>query len=443
MTFRLDLCYNERHKMGLYPPAGAFPREYFPVTPNTTLPDPRRRRKQEEETTMANKRGRPKKLPSLQVKNFERQFREACIPAFLVDRELKVVYANECARDTFPGADQPDGLRLLLPEDSREECIRRIALRESFRLNIPRMNDIPAAIAVTPTAEEEGDQITGAMVLVTCPVGDRPEEKETGGTGISALAGSLRQPLSDIFATLAVMGRKAHITNQDYQYDRYLHSLNQASYQLLRNINNLVSYQRSCSGYRSPVEVVDFWERLSSLLDACSIALHGNEIPFSFEIPDERSEAHVSCCFKEIEDALMNLISNAYCHSRPGNRVEVTGRNISNGVVVTVTDFGRGIEPDQMDKIFSPFYSRGRDGEAFVGMGMGLSVAQQNIRANGGTIVVDSTPGKGTTITFTLPTCDKPLTPPTIMASGTAQYLQDHFSAIYVGLCDVANLPLQ
>lgn len=425
------------------PPPMPSPGEYFPVTPNNTmLPDPRRWRKQEEETTMAKKRGRPKKLPSLQVKDFDRQFREACIPAFLVDRELNVVYANECACDTFPGADQPDGLRLLLPEDSQEECVRRIAQRENFRLTISRVNDIPAAIAVTPVAEEDDDQVTGAMVLVTCSAGDRPGEEEASGAGISALSNSLRQPLSDIFATLAVMGRKAHITNEDHQYDPYLHSINLASYQLLRNINNLVSYQRSCSDRRSP-EVVDFWARLAPVLDACGIILDGNEIPFSFEIPDERSVAPVSCCFTEIEDALMNLISNAYCHSRPGNRVEVTGKNISNGVVVTVTDCGRGIEPDQMDKIFSPFYSRGRDGEAFVGMGMGLSVARQNIRANGGTIAVDSVPGKGTTIAFTLPTCDKPVTPPMMMASGTAQFLQDHFSTIYVGLCNVATPPLQ
>jgi len=390
---------------------------------------------------MAKKRGRPKKLPSLQVKEFDQQFREACIPAFLVDRDLNVVYANDYACAAFQEADQPNGLRLLLPEDSQEECVRRIAQRESFRLAISPVNGTEATIAVTPVAEEGTDQAAGAMVLVTCP--DHTGGQAASGAGVAALSSSLRQPLSDIFATLAVMGRKAHITNEDNQYDPYLHSINQASYRLLRNINNLVSYQRICSGYRPPVEVVDFWGRLSPILDACNIVLHDNEVPFNYDIPDERSVVHVSCCFAEIEDALMNLISNAYCHSRPGNKVEVTGKNTSNGVVVTVSDCGRGIEPDQMDKIFSPFYSRGQDGEAYVGMGMGLSVVRQNIRANGGTLAVDSTPGKGTTIAFTLPTCDKPLTPPLVMASGAARFLQDHFSAIYVGLCDFATLPPQ
>lgn len=390
---------------------------------------------------MTKKRGRPKKLPSLQIKDFDRQFREACIPAFLVDRELTVVYANDYARTTFPESDRPEGLRALLQEEARQECVRRIAGKESFRLALPPVGSVRATIAVTPVAEEGSDQAAGAMVLVTCP--DQPGDQIAGGDGVAALSTSLRQPLSNIFASLAVIGRRARLVGQENQYDPYLHSINLASYQLMRNINNLVSYQRSCSGYRGPVEVVDFWAKMSSLLDSCSIVLHDNEIPFRFELPDERFIAHVSCCFREVEDALMNLISNAYCHSRPGNRVEVTGKNIKSGVVVTVSDCGRGIESDQLDKVFSPFYSHGEDGEAFVGMGMGLTVARQNILMNGGTLAIDSTPGEGTSIAFTLPTCDKPLTPPLVMASGTAQYLQDHFSPIYIGLCDVATLPPQ
>lgn len=392
---------------------------------------------------MAKKRGRPKKLPSLQVKEFDRQFREACIPALLVDRDLTVVYANDHARATFRSVDQPDGLRLLLPEDSQKECVQRIARKECFRLALPSVGGIRASIAVTPVAGEDDDQPAGAMVLVTSSDSNRPEEATASGDSVIALSNSLRQPLSNIFASLAVIGRRSRIVNQESPYDPYLHSINLASYQLLRNITNLISYQRSCSGIRGEAEVVDFWARLSPVLDACGIALHDNEVPFRFSLPDKDPVVHVSCCFDEVEIALMNLISNAYCHSRPGNRVEVTGKNIKNGVVVTVSDCGRGIESDRLDKIFSPFYSRGEDGESFVGMGIGLTLARQNILANGGTLAIDSTPDKGTSIAFTLPTCDKPLTPPLALGSGAAQYLQDHFSSIYIGLCDAVTLPPQ
>lgn len=390
---------------------------------------------------MAKKRGRPKKLPLLQIKEFDRQFGNAPIPAFLADLALTVLYANDYARAAFRSAEQPDGLRALLTEDAREMCIRRIAEKESFRLALPSVGGVSAALAVTPLAAEDGDRPAGAMVLVTCS--DRQEEPTAGQDDVIAISNSLRQPLSDIFASLAVMRRRARIVDQDNQYDPYLQSINRASYQLLRNINNLVSYQRGRSASRGRAEVVDFWARLAPILDACGVILHGSDIPFRFELPDPSYVAHVSCCFEEVEDALMNLISNAFCHTRPGNQVEVTGKNIKSGVVVTVSDCGKGIDADQLDSIFSPFYSRGQGGEAFSGMGIGLTVARQNILMNGGTIAVDSTPGKGTSIAFTLPTCDRPLTPPLVMASSAAEYLQDHFSRLYIGLCDVATLPPQ
>ena len=390
---------------------------------------------------MAKKRGRPKKLPTLREKDFARQFQEACIPALLVDQNLSILYANQYACDSFPELEQPDGLRTLLTPDSQEECIRRIAQRRAFRIEIPVLGASQAALAVTPLVDEESDQVAGAMVLVTGGGREgQPGTEVASSAGMTALSNSLRQPLSDIFAALAVMGRKTFI-NQDRQYNPYLYTINQASYLLLRNVSNLVSYQRGCSDYQHVVEIVDFWGRLSTLLDACSIALYGSSIPFRYSLPEVT--VHVPCCFSEIVEALMNLIDNAYHYTREGNEVAVTGKNVPGGVVVTVSDRGAGIAPEQMDKIFSPFYSMGVHGEPFVGMGMGLSVVRQNIRSNGGTIAVDSTPDVGTTVAFTLPTTDQPLTPPLMMETGTAQYLQDHFSPIYVGLCKEATLPPQ
>lgn len=393
---------------------------------------------------MAKKRGRPKKLPALQVRELERQFRESPLPVFLTDRELRVIYANDYARTVLPEADRPEGLRELLPEGSLEGCLRQLEERESFRLALPPRGSVCASLAVTPIADGEDGQAAGAMVMVTCS--DQPGEPTATGASVSAISNSMRRPLSNIFASLAVLRRRAIIMYQDGQSDGYLQSINDASYQLLRNVNNLVRYQKNCSGERGRPEVVDFWERLAPLLDACDILLHDHEIPFRYELPpkDGSPAAHVSCRFDEVEEALLNLISNAFLHTRPGNRVEVTGRNTSTGVVVTVSDCGRGIEADQLDRIFTPFYSRGEGGHSFAGMGMGLTVARQNILLNGGTIAVDSVPGKGTSIAFTLPTCDRPLTPPAMtMACSSAQYLQDHFSRLYIGLCDVASLPPQ
>ncbi|MGC2423054.1 MAG: ATP-binding protein, partial [Nitrospirota bacterium] len=67
-------------------------------------------------------------------------------------------------------------------------------------------------------------------------------------------------------------------------------------------------------------------------------------------------------------------------------------------LAVTISDTGSGIEPDALKDIFNPFYST-KGG----GLGLGLALSLKVIEEHGGTIKVDTEPGKGTTFTVYLP----------------------------------------
>ena len=69
------------------------------------------------------------------------------------------------------------------------------------------------------------------------------------------------------------------------------------------------------------------------------------------------------------------------------------------GVLVTVTDNGRGISPDHLGRIFDPFFTTRSVGE---GTGLGLSICQGIVRAFGGRLSVESVVGQGTTFTVAL-----------------------------------------
>ena len=69
---------------------------------------------------------------------------------------------------------------------------------------------------------------------------------------------------------------------------------------------------------------------------------------------------------------------------------------------LTVADTGQGIDHDLLDRIFTPFFTTKKPGE---GTGMGLSVVHGIVTAHGGTIDVESVPGRGTVCTITLPAC--------------------------------------
>ncbi|HEX7190330.1 MAG TPA: ATP-binding protein, partial [Thermoanaerobaculia bacterium] len=105
---------------------------------------------------------------------------------------------------------------------------------------------------------------------------------------------------------------------------------------------------------------------------------------------------------RRVVQILTNLVSNAVAAHATGIRIawEAAGAE----VVVRVIDDGSGIAPDQLPHIFERFYrvdpSRSR---ATGGAGLGLAIVEQLVRAHGGRVWAESTPGSGTTIAFTLP----------------------------------------
>lgn len=105
--------------------------------------------------------------------------------------------------------------------------------------------------------------------------------------------------------------------------------------------------------------------------------------------------------------ALQNLISNAVKYDGRERWARVSAEQSPDGpneIQVAVEDRGMGIEPEDIPHIFEPFY-RGREAVAaqIEGSGVGLSIVKQIVEAHGGSIDVKSTPGVGSTFTFSIP----------------------------------------
>ncbi|HVS96487.1 MAG TPA: HAMP domain-containing sensor histidine kinase [Puia sp.] len=100
---------------------------------------------------------------------------------------------------------------------------------------------------------------------------------------------------------------------------------------------------------------------------------------------------------------LRNLLSNAIKYTPDNGCIELGARRQDGAVSLYVKDSGMGIPPDALEKIQeNNFYTtKGTAGEA--GTGLGLMLCKEFIQRNGGTLRIDSTTGKGSTFTFTLP----------------------------------------
>jgi two-component system, chemotaxis family, CheB/CheR fusion protein len=101
---------------------------------------------------------------------------------------------------------------------------------------------------------------------------------------------------------------------------------------------------------------------------------------------------------------LVNLLSNAVKYSQPDGHIHVKVKVDEDLVTVSVRDHGVGIPRDQQERIFERFYhAREAQQERVTGLGLGLFIARQIVKQQGGRIWVESTPGEGATFFFTIP----------------------------------------
>ena len=114
----------------------------------------------------------------------------------------------------------------------------------------------------------------------------------------------------------------------------------------------------------------------------------------------------------QLEQMLLNLAVNARDAMPAGGTLTIATRNVASGagamhapkaLMLIVGDTGIGMTDDVRDRIFEPFFTTKEPGK---GTGLGLSTVYGIINQSGGTIVVDSTPGQGTTFTITMPAAE-------------------------------------
>ena len=104
-----------------------------------------------------------------------------------------------------------------------------------------------------------------------------------------------------------------------------------------------------------------------------------------------------------IEQVIANFLTNAIKYSPRGGRIAVTVAVEGARVRVAVTDSGIGIDPSALPRMFERYYRVPGSERTAKGIGLGLFVTKQLVEAHGGSVHVESTPGRGSTFSFLLP----------------------------------------
>jgi signal transduction histidine kinase len=134
---------------------------------------------------------------------------------------------------------------------------------------------------------------------------------------------------------------------------------------------------------------------------ASGIRARARDKGIDLEVDKPGSAVTLSCDRNRVEMALTNLISNAVKFTDAGGTVRVSAAREGPMARFDVVDNGRGIAPEDLPMVFERFY-RGRDAHS-EGAGLGLAIARSIARAHGGSIRVESEPGKGSRFTLRIP----------------------------------------
>jgi signal transduction histidine kinase len=117
------------------------------------------------------------------------------------------------------------------------------------------------------------------------------------------------------------------------------------------------------------------------------------------------ADLRLRCAATQISQVLINLLVNALqavesAGRGEDGRIRLAGRSAGAEVVLEVEDNGCGIKPEDLPRIFDPFFTRKPVGQ---GTGLGLSISHGIVTGHGGRIEVDSRPGEGTRFRLWLP----------------------------------------
>ena len=258
------------------------------------------------------------------------------------------------------------------------------------------------AQALAEEVEQSNEAMTDALASAEQARFEAEAANRVKTDFLRTMSHELRTPLNAIegYVQLLQMGIPDQPTPAQLGY---LTRIQGAQRLLLSLVNNVLALARIEAGHLAyrleTVSVRELWETVEPLVTP---QMHAKGL--GYHVGPHDPEIVIRADRERAIQVLLNLVGNAIKFTNSGGQI---GLDIDVGVAEVafrVRDTGIGIPADKLEAIFEPF-EQGNAPQPLAqgGAGLGLSIARQLARHMGGDVTVDSTPGRGSTFTFTLP----------------------------------------
>jgi PAS domain S-box-containing protein len=276
----------------------------------------------------------------------------------------------------------------------------------------------PVEISLSPVRSEDGFRVTAIIRDVTDrkiaeeqiravnqQLQQRNQEVERANRlkseFLASMSHELRTPLHTILGFTELLAEEVDGPLNERQ-KRFVTHVYQDAQHLLELINDILDLSKIEAGKMEiRREVFDARQAVEEVVASLQGQATGKNLTIDNRMPGDCAVSADRVRFKEI---FYNLLSNAVKFTLEGGRVEILEENRGGTVHFSVSDTGIGIDRKELASIFDKFYQVGSTTKGVrEGTGLGLAITKQLVEMHGGTICVESTPGKGSKFSFTVP----------------------------------------
>ncbi len=227
------------------------------------------------------------------------------------------------------------------------------------------------------------------------------EAEQLRSAFIRRVSYELRSPLTSIigFTQLLADGAVGPLNAKQLEYAGHVTKSSAALLALIDDILDLASIDAGALELK--LEEVDVAEAMKAAAEGVQDRLTESGIELRIIATDGVGVMRADGL--RVRQVLFNLLSNAIGFSEPGQTVTLAAMRRGDEIVFKVSDRGRGIPPEIMDRVFTPFETF-TSGSRHRGVGLGLSIVRALVELHGGRVLIDSAPDEGTTVTVIFPT---------------------------------------
>lgn len=218
---------------------------------------------------------------------------------------------------------------------------------------------------------------------------------------VAQVSHDLRTPLTSLQGYLESLSIKGDSLTSE-ERDEYLGIALRQSRRLSQQLNELFELASLDARETEPhSEPFPLAELIQDVVQKYRLRAESQNI--KMQMPPSGALPFVHADIGLTERVLENLIENAFTHTPESGVISVLAEPVGDFISVSVRDNGEGIEAQDLQHIFEPFFQSGNSGQSRQHAGLGLAIARRITEMQGGRIFARSEPGEGATITFTLP----------------------------------------